>query len=124
MAIFFSASNLGFYSSELTYPNLPTDLKEITEERHQELLSELSKGKKLIFDTEGYPNIEEPAPYSIDWDIIRFRRDDLLKQSDWTQLPDVPETIKAKWSLYRQQLRDITQTFASPDLVVFPQPPV
>ena len=39
---------------------------------------------------------------------IRSRRDRLLQESDWTQLPDVPLATKAAWATYRQALRDIT----------------
>lgn len=46
------------------------------------------------------------------WPTIRARRDVLLAQSDWTQLPDVPLATKAAWADYRQALRDIT---AQPD---------
>lgn len=43
---------------------------------------------------------------------IRRRRNTLLKDSDWTQLPDSPLTEQQKlaWQQYRQQLRDITET--------------
>lgn len=54
---------------------------------------------------------------------IRADRDRLLQQSDWTQLPDVPPTLKSVWSTYRQQLRDITEQSGFPESVVFPTPP-
>lgn len=46
---------------------------------------------------------------------IRVQRDGLLQQSDWTQLSDnkLTETQKALWVTYRQQLRDMPQTFAA-----------
>ena len=39
---------------------------------------------------------------------VRKYRNNLLTQSDWTQLPDVPLTPEkvSDWRLYRQQLRD------------------
>ena len=40
-------------------------------------------------------------------DIIRNKRNELLKESDWTQLPDV-NISKEEWATYRQALRDIT----------------
>lgn len=51
-------------------------------------------------------------------------RDSLLMQSDWTQLPDVALTAeqKAAWAVYRQQLRDLTDNPAFPD-VEFPKAP-
>lgn len=60
------------------------------------------------------------------WNLIRTYRDDLLKQSDWTQLPDskLTEAQKIAWTDYRQALRDIPQTYQSPDSVVFPEKPL
>ena len=42
------------------------------------------------------------------WEEIRLIRNELLKESDWTQLSDVSQTIKDLWTVYRQELRDIT----------------
>lgn len=43
---------------------------------------------------------------------IRNYRDSLLKDSDWTQSTDsiLSEASKELWSIYRQQLRDFTNT--------------
>ena len=42
--------------------------------------------------------------------VIRKKRDSLLKASDWSQQPDVPlsEEKRNEWRIYRQQLRDLT----------------
>lgn len=42
------------------------------------------------------------------WEEVRIIRNELLKESDWTQLSDISQTIKDLWSTYRQQLRDVT----------------
>ena len=42
------------------------------------------------------------------WRAIRSARNELLKDSDWTQLSDSP-VDKTAWATYRQALRDITQ---------------
>jgi hypothetical protein len=60
------------------------------------------------------------------WNNIKSNRNGLLAQSDWTQLPDVnltPELVEAM-KTYRQQLRDITNTYINPDEVVFPENPL
>ena len=56
------------------------------------------------------------------WEAIRVVRNRLLADCDWTQMPDVPLTEEQKeaWREYRQALRDIPQTFATPDEVVWP----
>lgn len=56
------------------------------------------------------------------YDGMRSKRDLLLKESDWTQLPDVPLATKEKWAVYRQALRDITQQ-SDPFNIVWPEPP-
>lgn len=44
------------------------------------------------------------------WISIRQTRNQLLFQSDWTQLPDSPLSVEkqTEWQSYRQQLRDVT----------------
>lgn len=58
------------------------------------------------------------------WETIRAERNNLLLQSDWTQLYDVPLTteIKQQWMDYRQELRDVTQQ-TDPDNIVWPVKP-
>lgn len=51
------------------------------------------------------------------------KRNRLLQQSDWTQLPDVPLVTKDAWTTYRQALRDITTQPGFPLDVVWPIPP-
>ena len=55
------------------------------------------------------------------WQSIRDTRNQLLAQSDWTQLADVP--ANPEWVVYRQTLRDITDMFDTPDAVIWPDKP-
>jgi hypothetical protein len=59
------------------------------------------------------------------WGIVRQTRDVLLSRCDWTQLPDTTLTDeqKAAWATYRQALRDLPSTAASPDEIEFPARP-
>ena len=54
----------------------------------------------------------------------RIKRNQLLADSDWTQMNDSPLTDEAKtsWATYRQSLRDITADESWPD-VTFPATP-
>lgn len=54
---------------------------------------------------------------------IRFTRNRLLLASDWTQLPDVPQTTKDLWAAYRQALRGITEQSGFPQTVTWPTAP-
>jgi len=55
------------------------------------------------------------------WAAIRSARNELLKDSDWTQLADSPAD-KAEWAAYRQDLRDVTKQ-TDPFAVVWPTAP-
>ena len=57
------------------------------------------------------------------WASIRAKRDNLLSQCDWTQLPDVSAITKEAWASYRQALRDITAQVGFPDNIDWPTPP-
>ena len=61
----------------------------------------------------------------VTWDEIRQKRNILLKDSDWTTIPDSnPKPSKEDWLKYRQSLRDITTTFKNPQDVVWPSNPL
>jgi len=55
-------------------------------------------------------------------EFIRSERDDLLKQSDWTQVADAPVDAEA-WAAYRQALRDVPQQSGFPGDIEWPTPP-
>lgn len=67
-----------------------------------------------------------PSPITLEdiaIDDAKAHRNALLKESDWTQNPDVPESTSALWVDYRQELRDITDQPGFPMDVVWPVPP-
>jgi hypothetical protein len=55
----------------------------------------------------------------------RGRRNRMLKETDWTQVPDVPLTAEQRqqWSDYRQQLRDLSNLPGWPYDIDWPQSP-
>jgi hypothetical protein len=60
--------------------------------------------------------------------MTRNIRNILLQQSDWTQLLDVQlaDAEKAAWGTYRQELRDIPETYATatrPESITWPVAP-
>ena len=60
------------------------------------------------------------------WRDIKLQRQDFLAKTDWTQMNDVvlsPEK-KAAVNQYRQELRDITTKYSSPEEVVWPAWPL
>lgn len=82
-------------------------------------------GSKWEFESipEPEPTPEpEPEP-PLTWDQIRSQRNYLLSQTDWIFAPDVTLKNKEDWLTYRQALRDIPQTFQTPEGVVWPTKP-
>ena len=60
--------------------------------------------------------------------LIRNKRNELLKESDWTQLNDCPlsDLKKQEWATYRQELRDLPSSQQAIDNiadVIFPTIP-
>jgi hypothetical protein len=53
---------------------------------------------------------------------VRNSRNNMLKDSDWTQLADAP-VDKAAWATYRQALRDITAQAGFPWTIDWPVAP-
>lgn len=60
----------------------------------------------------------------VTWDVIRSKRDRLIRNSDWTMTADA-SVDQAQWAAYRQILRDLPQTYAAtgPESVVWPVAP-
>ena len=61
---------------------------------------------------------------TLTWDSIRATRDQILKDTDWTMTSGAT-VDQAQWAAYRQNLRDLPQTYKdkTPDDVVWPTQP-
>ena len=61
---------------------------------------------------------------SLTWDDIRWTRDQILKDTDWTMTTGAT-VDQAQWAAYRQVIRDIPQTYKdkTPADVVWPTQP-
>lgn len=59
------------------------------------------------------------------WMFVRSNRSMLLSMCDWTQIADSPlsDEKKAEWAVYRQALRDITDTQTDPFNITWPAKP-
>ena len=60
-----------------------------------------------------------------DEEFLRKRRNELLLDSDYTQLPDSPftEQEKQEWIIYRQALRDLPSNTLDFSNIVWPTKP-
>lgn len=54
---------------------------------------------------------------------VRYVRDIKLRESDWTQMSDIPTETKTLWATYRQALRDITAQAGFPWTITWPDAP-
>lgn len=48
---------------------------------------------------------------TVTWDEVVSRRNNALTASDGRIAPDMPDSLKSKWTAYRQALRDLTVTY-------------
>ena len=123
---YYSPSEKGFYISSIHGANIPSDKIEIPDSLRVELLKNESEGKPIGLDSKGYPISITRTADEINLDLeknVKAQRNYLLKESDWTQLPDVPQSMKDTWATYRQALRDITAQPGFPKTVNWPDKP-
>ena len=64
------------------------------------------------------------AADGLTWNDIRAKRDGILSSTDWTMTTGAT-VDQAQWAAYRQNLRDLPQTYKdkTPDDVVWPTQP-
>lgn len=120
---YYSPSTRGFYSDAVHGENIPADAIEISAEQHAQLLEGVNAGQRIVIES-GVPVLADPLPPS-DEELAasaRAKRDRLLKDSDWTLLPDAPVNRDA-WKEYRQALRDVTGQSGFPQTITWPTPP-
>ena len=69
-------------------------------------------------------NTPEDVDNTLTWDAIRATRDQILRETDWTMTTGAT-VDQAQWAAYRQNLRDLPQTYKdkTPDDVVWPTQP-
>jgi len=69
-------------------------------------------------------NTAEAADDTLTWQYIRDTRDQILRDTDWTMTTGAT-VDQAQWAAYRQNLRDLPQTYSgkTPDDVVWPTQP-
>lgn len=120
---FYSPETSGFYI-EGVHREMPKDVFEVTEDVYKTLIEGQSLGKLIVYKRRKLILEDKPAR-TISWDMIRSKRDELLTNSDWTQISDSPvaDEVRASWRTYRQALRDITEKFSDPMEVVWPETP-
>ena len=67
--------------------------------------------------------IEEDARPAWLLERLRQKRNLLLAETDWSRGDDVPDSLRNKYTEYRQKLRDITKTYNNIEDVTWPTKP-
>jgi glycerophosphoryl diester phosphodiesterase len=99
---------IGFYADGIHGENIPDPKISISEAEWRDAVANQDKRKvsretlKIVETLPPMPSREECLSG------IRYRRNQLLSETDWTQLADIAMTDqqKADWRNYRQALRD------------------
>ena len=77
-------------------------------------------------DDQGWFEVEpDPDPNVMTEEKARKTRDQLLSESDWSMISDVPmiSEDKDKWIAYRAALRDVPSQNGFPTEIVWPKKP-
>lgn len=85
--MFTSKATRGFYDPKI-HTTMPSDVVEISVEKHTELLAGQSEGKVIAWDDDGYPFLADPLPLLPEalMAIERQWRDERLLATDGTVL--------------------------------------
>ncbi|MGE4302431.1 MAG: phage tail assembly chaperone [Novosphingobium sp.] len=135
MKRYYSPSTGGFYSDQVNGPRkiegplterekkagkrppmidnpactLPADAFEISEERFAELMEAQAGGKQIVTMGSKPVAVERTIDEAERVAARRRKRNLLLTESDWTQIPDAPldALTRKAWAAYRKALRDL-----------------
>lgn len=131
--MFYSKSTGGFYVREVHGHNMPSDVVEITEQEHADLLEGQALGKVIVADSAGRPVLQSP-PFEQLANIERDWRDEELTARQWLRdrhrdeqdlgrATTLTEEQFVELLGYLQALRDWPQSEAFPDVTYRPVAP-
>lgn len=77
---------------------------------------------------QGWVQVDEtqsPSDTPSEAHIVWAKAKQMLRESDWSVLPDVPmlNETRQEWKEYRKALRDIRSQSGFPENIVWPNPP-
>lgn len=99
--------------------------------RHQDFNQEIppvlapEKGLVWVVDEPVWPSTVPAISVDEQASNHRKNRNGMLRESDWSMLPDAPLTVsqKSAWEKYRQELRDVTDQPGFPIEFTWPVAP-
>tara|TARA_R110000803_G_scaffold209744_1_gene279951 strand:- start:46 stop:417 length:372 start_codon:yes stop_codon:yes gene_type:complete len=110
------------YTSDGAKLSTPTGYTMIESEQEVDLTKTYRLVDSEITITGDAPILSPEQLKKVQWETVREKRNKLLTESDWTQLPDIPQATKDLWEPYRQELRDVTNQ-PDPYNITWPTPP-
>lgn len=110
---------IGWYVDAI-HSVIPQPNIEVTREEYELYSKLMYENQKKLNVFNGRVITSQYVP-EITWDDIRMTRDEKIDSTDWTQLPDVEESKRTSYAMYRQALRDIPQKYNTPAEVIWPQ---
>ena len=117
---------IAFYWSDLHEGRIPENATSISIENWQECVD--NPGLRKFVNGTLVECENKKLSENEQWKFVRETRNFLLKESDWTQFPDVQTSMseenKNEWASYRKNLRDVPQNFSSPYDITWPSVPV
>ncbi|QKQ46835.1 tail fiber assembly protein [Achromobacter denitrificans] len=128
MHTYYAASTGGFYIEGFhDRAAMPEDAMALVggDAERLSLLDGMARNKRIVPNESGYPILQDNPPVSDEEfaQLIRQERTAKLRDSDWSQLSDVPESVREAWATYRQALRDIPAQPGFPLRVEWPASP-
>jgi hypothetical protein len=126
MQRYYSPKTGGFYLEDIN-DSIPADAIAVSEEEFSALMAAQAVGKEIKPGADGKP-VAEAKIFTNDELIaqVRAKRDRLLTDCDFTQLPDSPISAEQRtaWAIYRERLRNLPEACAAdPASAVWPQAP-
>lgn len=115
---------LGFYTSD-TWKEEDIPMSECIELTYDQWQEGLTSRSEVVDGKHKYNPVTLEETDALNMKIVRYQRDKLLQESDWTQMvTDIPMSgaKKEEWKAYRQALRDLPET-VDINNVVYPQKP-
>lgn len=118
---YYDVASGGFITKEI-HGKIPDDAIPVEPDEHMYLIDQVNNHNKEIVVNDGKLTLQEVVLSDSEAaSHVRQERDNLLRNCDWSQLPDVKESTRTLYQSYRQDLRDIPSQEGFPHDIVWPK---
>lgn len=117
----FYVEGVGFMTKELHGDDIPDTAVEVSKKQHAYLVERANNEDVSLYADNGEVKIKTREQSSEEAsNIVRQKRNVILRDSDWSQLPDISEEIQMKYRKYRKELRDLPEQEEFPFYIQWP----